>query len=798
MVGETFSHYRVLEHLGSGGMGDVYRAEDLQLRRIVALKTLRTDGGRGTAGAPRLLAEARAASTLNHPNIAVVYEASEAEQRGERIGYIAMELVEGTTVAALVASGRLDVTRALEIAEQTADALAEAHALGIVHRDLKPSNVMVTGNGRVKVLDFGVAKRHATRAADASDETRTSDFPEGLTGFVGTLPYAAPEQATGREVDGRADIFSLGVMLYELVSGAPPFKGRNTAQLLESVLRGEIPPFAIADRDPRVPQIERLVRRMVARDPDQRPSSIGDVRDTLAAIRTGDPGSIPADASDGKRILVGGFSNISGNPEDEWLSTGITETLTAGVGQLEGITVISREHVTEKMKTLSKQTGEHGDSLLFRAGRELGARWVVTGAFQRSGDAVRVTASVTDVTTGQLTGTSKVDGRLHAIFELQDGLVHELGRAILAAVEPDAGAGTLETNVVEAYEAFSRGLLNRSAETFESLDRAVWLFERAVALDPSYSRALVELGAAYAAKADYLSLPDLRGRGITTLRRAIELHPGSARAWRELGSLQVSTGQDAEGMASIRRALAIDPDDASNRAAMGRALFIGLARFEEASDWFRRALERLPTAGWYALQLAHCAALLRDFAEGEDATARAMTLQEAFLSGREGLFIAGAYMRAGHLSALQGRHTDAIEYFTREIDFLSKTDHPLKSRILVELNARLGASYQQLGDAHKARAMFTVALESFDRRVRLGADDPFTRYYAAGVHAMRGDSEPALAYLERALSHQRAFTAARARIEPEFDSLRNDPRFQRLVELPSAAQTPRRSLASNA
>ena len=160
MVGETFSHYRVLEHLGSGGMGDVYRAEDLQLRRIVALKTLRTEGGRGTAGAPRLLAEARAASTLNHPNIAVVYEASEAEQRGERIGYIAMELVDGTTVAALVASGQLDVTRALEIAEQTADALAEAHALGIVHRDLKPSNVMVTGTGRVKVLDFGVAKRH--------------------------------------------------------------------------------------------------------------------------------------------------------------------------------------------------------------------------------------------------------------------------------------------------------------------------------------------------------------------------------------------------------------------------------------------------------------------------------------------------------------------------------------------------------------------------------------------------------------------------------------------------------------
>jgi non-specific serine/threonine protein kinase len=797
MVGETLSHYRVLEHLGSGGMGDVYRAEDLQLRRTVALKTLKADPGRGSSGAPRLLAEARAASTLNHPNIAVVYEASEAEQHGERIGYIAMELVEGTTVAALVSSGQLDVTRALDIAEQVADALSEAHALGIVHRDLKPSNVMVTESGRVKVLDFGVAQRHLNPTMAATDVTRTSDLPDGLAGFVGTLPYAAPEQATGREVDGRADIFSLGVMIYELVSGAPPFKGSNTAQLLEAVLRGEIPPFPAPIRDSRLPQIERLVRRMVARDPDSRPSNIADVRDALAGIRSGNPVAVPGDSVEGKRILVGWFSNISGSPEDDWLGTGITETLIAGVGQLEGITVISRERLSEKLKTLTKETGEKGDRLLLRAGRELNARWVVTGGFQRSADAVRVTATVTDVGTGQLTGTTKVDGRLHAIFELQDGLVHQLGTIILAAVEPQAGE-TQETSVAEAYEAFSRGILNRADETYESLDRAVMLFERAVGLDPSYARALVELGAAYGTKADYLALPELRTRGIATLRRAIDLNPGSGRAWRELGSLQIMMGQDADGMVSIRRALAIDPEDASNRAAMGRGLFIGFARFPEAADWFRRALERQPSAGWYALQLAHCAILMRDFAEAEQATTRAMELQEAVLSGREGLFIAGAYMRAGHIAALQDRHADAIEFFRREVDFLSKSDHPLKSRILVELNARLGASYQRVGDAHKALSMFTVALESFDRRVRLGADDPFTRYYAAGVHAMRGDSEPALAFLERALSQQRTFTAARARIEPEFDSLRGDPRFQKLVDVSSASQTPRRSLASNA
>jgi tetratricopeptide (TPR) repeat protein len=310
----------------------------------------------------------------------------------------------------------------------------------------------------------------------------------------------------------------------------------------------------------------------------------------------------------------------------------------------------------------------------------------------------------------------------------------------------------------------------------------VWLFERAVRVDPAYARAHLELGAAYATKAGYLSMPELRQRAVASLRRAIELQPESARAWRELGSVLVDMCQDAEGMAAIRRALAIDPEDASACAAMGRALFIGRARFAEAAEWFARALERNPKGGRYALQLAHSASLIRDFALGERAVRQAMELQEASLSGREGLFIVGAYMRAGHLAALQGRHAEAVASFEREIDFLVRTEHALRSRILVELNTRLGASYLQLGESRKAHAMFNVALESFDRRVRLGADDPFTRYYAAAIHALRGDAEPALAFLERALSQQRAFTAARARIEPEFDRLRNDPRFQRLLD----------------
>ncbi len=779
MIGETLSHYRVLERLGSGGMGEVYLAEDLRLRRSVALKMLR--GEPGDAGLRRLLAEARAASALNHPNIAVIYETSEVEYDGRRVGFIAMEYVEGVSLASLVRRGPPDLDQVLDIVEQTADALAEAHKLGLIHRDIKPSNLMVTTGGRVKVLDFGVAQQRPRAAAGPDDVTRLTTSLDELSGLVGTLPYVAPEQATGREVDGRADIFSLGVVIYELACGTPPFTGANPAQLLEAILQQDPPPFPRLDRDPRLGPVERLVRRMLERDPDRRVASLVDVRDAVAAIRRGRDVSEAIDRpADANSVVVAGFVNISGNSEDDWLGAGISETLAADAGQLEGVSVISRDRVSEILKTLSEQTGDRDERLFLRAGRELRARWVVSGGFQRSGDTVRVTASVVEVRSGQVAGTTKVDGSLQRIFDLQDRLVRELGRTLRAAVTPPAGA-TQDTDVVEAFEAFSRGVLNRRAETFESLDRAVWLFERAIRLDPAYTRAHVELGAAYATKADALSLPELYDRAAASFRRAIELQPGLARAWRELGSVLVSVGKAADGMAAIRRALTIDPEDASAIGTMGRALFIGQAQFDEAADWFERALERNAKGGWYALQLAHCAALVRDFARGERAAARAMELQEAFLSGREGLFIAGSYIRAGHLSALQGRPREALEHFEREIEFLARTEHTLRPRILVELNARLGSAYLQLGEARKAQAAFNVALESFDRRVRLGADDPFTRYYAAAVHALRGDVEPALVFLERAMTEQRTFTTARVRIEPEFDRIRADSRFRRLI-----------------
>jgi tetratricopeptide (TPR) repeat protein/TolB-like protein len=776
MVGETLSRYRLVAHLGSGAMGDVYRAEDERLRRTVALKVVRATRDPEETSR-RLLAEARAGSAFTHPNIAVVYEADEVEHDGATLSFIAMEYVAGRTLADLAAHGPLTLDFILDVGRQVADALAAAHAFGLVHRDIKPSNVMVTESGLVKVLDFGVARWSAP--FDDTAPTRTVDPFQGTA--AGTLSYMSPEQITGRTVDGRSDMFSLGVVLYELVAGRRLFDAANAARVIEALLQKEPPPLHARLDDPRLPAVERVLRRMLEKDPLNRFDGLNAVGLALGAAQRGEtlPGSR---AETGSPILaVIDFRNITANAEDDWLGTGISETLTADLEGFAGVTVVPRGRVSELARTLEREGGDHGEAVWIRAGRELGARWVLTGSFQRAADAVRVTAHLLDTATAQTERTIKVDGRMQEIFVLQDRLVHELADLLRAVIRP-TGATTLETGVVGAYEAFSKGVLNLRAESYESLDRAVMLFEHAVDLDPGYARAHLELGVAYATKADYLAMGELRTQAVKSLRRALELQPESVRAWRELGSVLTAMGQDAEGFDALRRALAIDPTDAGALGTMGRALFVGRAQFDEAASWFERALAANPKAGWYALQLSHCAALLRDFARGEAAANRAIELQHATLSGQEGVLIVGASMRLGHLRALQGRTAEAIAAYMQELAYLSEVDHALRNRVIVELNVRLGAAHLSLGETRRGRALLAVASEAFDRRVRLGFDEPFTRYYAAAAHALMGDADTAIAFLERAATVRRAFTLERARIEPEFAALRNDVRLQRLLE----------------
>jgi TolB-like protein/tetratricopeptide (TPR) repeat protein/predicted Ser/Thr protein kinase len=769
MIGQTVSHYRILDRLGRGGMGEVYLAEDLSLHRQVALKIPAGDDS------GRLVREARAASAIAHPQVAVIYEIGDWEDGGHKRPFIAMEYVPGRTLARLLEEGALPTEETLRIAGQIVEALSAAHAQGVVHRDVKPSNVMVGEDGRVKVLDFGLAK-HVPFVGESLDTWSREEGSAGSLGaLVGTAAYMSPEQVRGLEVDARTDVFSLGVLLYEMLARHRPFEGENAAAVLGAILHAR--PVSLDRLERGVsPALAAVVDKMLAKERDARYASMGEVRDALAL------GSIGAFAGSAAAAVPSvaaiRFSNITANEEDDWLGTGIAETLITDLKGQSGFSIVSRERTTEVLRKLGA-FGVPEDSLAASLGREVGARFVVGGAYQRQGDGVRVTVRITEMPGGVVAGSFKVDGRMNEVFALQDRIAS--GVASLLRVSAPATAAHEDTGVVEAFAAYSRGLIELRQESALSIDRAIQAFARAAILDPDYAKAHMQLGIAQAVKAGYLSQADLFAPAVARLRRALELEPTLTEAWRELGSTLVQAGQVDEGIAAIERALVLDPTDASSHSSLGRAHFIGKGDFEQGARCYERALALNPQAGWSALQLAHCSAFLGDFPRGEGAALRAIVLQEEFLSGKEGIVIVGAYIRLGHLYALQGRHGEARREFDREMEFLGRTFHALKARVVIELHARLGASLLALGEEKDARSALDFAVESFERRNRISGGDPFTRYYGAGAYALRGDEDAALLELERAAAEFRAYTVARARIDPFFESLRGAPRFQAMV-----------------
>jgi serine/threonine-protein kinase len=778
MLGEVAARYRIVDRLGTGGMGEVYLAEDLRLRLQVALKMLPPSRGDDAARA-RLLREARVASSLAHPNIAVIYEIDEVEGPAGRTSFVAMEYVPGRTLGQLARGRSLSAAEIVALVRQVAEGLAEAHDRGVIHRDVKSSNVMVTDSGRVKVLDFGLAKYTPPVGEAASTWSRKGEGRSGPGVIVGTVAYMSPEQALGRELDLRTDIFSLGVVLYELLTGELPFPGSNAIEVIDAILHSEPPPLTLSGES-LAPELQRIVRKMLAKDPAGRYQTMRELGRDFDVLER-HPNRVASAAPPAENaVAVMTFTNITRDREDDWLGTGIAETVTADLKRVEGLTVVARERIWEVLRKLGGPAAVPDEALATRLGRELDARWVVGGGYQRLGEVVRVTARITDIETGALARTVKLDGRMGEIFALQDRIVGELSEGLRLDLG-GAARGAQETHVVDAYEAFARGLLNLRLESYESLDRAVLFFERAVALDPRYARAQLQLGSAYDIKASYLGMPELHERALACFRRAIDLAPDLSLAWKEMGSCLTSLGREDEGIEAIVRALALDPADAAAHSALARAYFVGKARFADAADEYDTALRLNPQAGWSALQLSHCSALMRDFVRGDAAARRAAELQEQMQSGKDGVVIVGAYMRLGHLAGLQGRHPQALEFFERELAFLDGVDHALRDRTRIELHQRIGASHLRLGHAAEAQAAFAVAVAGFEERLRLGADEPFTRFYVAGVHALRGETELALAGLAKAAKMRRRFTVERARIEPEFDALRDDRRFQDLL-----------------
>ncbi len=779
MIGSLISHYRILEPLGEGGMGEVFLAEDERLHRRVAIKVLRVDAQDNEEARARLVREARAASTLNHPNIAIIYETDEIEGDGGPRPFIALEYVRGRPIVDYVRTRGLDLDAILDLAIQMADALAEAHRLGVVHRDIKPSNVLVTDAGRVKILDFGLARFRPWGEETSQTWTRDVAGKTASGRVMGTLAYMSPEQALGKEVDGRSDVFSLAALIHELLSGAPPFQREGAVATLDAILREPPRPLPPRISDRRRSRLETILARMLAKDRNDRYPTLDEVAADLRAVRTASGAITLPLPTLRPAVAILPFTNITGGVEDEWLGAGIAETVSADLGGVSGLVVVPRAEIEAALRQ-ARDGGSATDTDLEQVvGQAVGARYVVGGGFQRIGENVRVTARLTDLGEHRLLRTVKVDGAMGGIFAVQDRLVNELSSEL--RVKPPANDGGGETHVVAAYEAFSKGLLNQDLETYESLDRAVLFFERATALDPNYARAFVALGGVYRAKADYLLAPEINQRAIASLRRAIDLNPKIMRAWRELGLAFLSDGRDDEAIDAIRHALAMSPNAAPALSAMGRALFIGKGDFPGALAHFERAVAADPKGGWFWLQLAHCASLLGRLERASTAAATAVGLQEASLSGQEALHIAGAYMRLGHVRALEGRFEEAARAFEQEMQFLGQVDHALRWRMLVELHTRSAEALRAIGREEAARIAIDRAVDAFETRLRLGADDPFTRYYAACAYALRGDSATALACLEKAARLRPAFTITRARAEPLLRGVADDPAFSDIL-----------------
>ncbi len=796
LTGKQILHYRVTERLGGGGMGEVYLAEDTRLGRQVALKFLPHETQRDQESRALLVREARAASLLRSPNIAVTYDLVE---EGDAL-FIAMEYVEGETLATRLARGPLKVREAVDIAQQVADALDEAHANKIIHRDVKSANLMLTRRGLVKVLDFGLA-RFEERGESFRRETVLQLTSPGLV--RGTVSYMAPEQLLGNRFDHRVDIFALGVVLYEMIAGRLPFVGETLAEITDRILHAQ--PDALTGSNQAPPELDAIVRRALEKTPDFRYQSARDmytdlhglarrldtVDTTSQVLRTPPRGFAASGASveHGERLIaIMTFANVTREAADDWIGEGIAETVTSDLKNLSGLSVIGRTQIFELLKQLAVGRDAADHRLAIDIGRRLGAWWVVTGAYQRIGPRIRITVQVTEVLTASLIKTLKIDGSVDDIFALQDRIVYELSRSLdLRVGRPEAEAIEQdETNSVEAFEAYSRGLINVRQATRESIDRALTLFDRATTLDPEYAAAWAAAGGALQLKGMFLGTHEFTDRAIELLRRAIALKPTLTQAHVSLGMSLLNTGRLREATDSLQQAIALEPEDANALQALARTLWMGEARVDEAIELLRRAAAANPEAGYAFLQLAYLEALNGDLDAAEASARRALELQMQAVSGTQGLMIVGANTRLGYVHYLRGDYTAARDEYFRERDHLASTDHGLRERSLIELHQKLSALYDAEGRAEEVARYAALALNAFESRLAAGADDPATRYYIAAVYARRGDVEKALEHLAPGLARYPLFTRWRVQRDPDFARVRDQAAF---VERISAAAT---------
>lgn len=741
-IGSRLGHYEILSALGSGGMGLVYRARDCVLERTVAIKVLAQDGG--APGAQRMLREAQAASALNHPNVCTIHEVGQAEG----MAYMVMEVIEGHPLGELIPAGGFPHKLVIDYGLQVAGALAHAHGRGIVHGDLKSSNVMITRDGLAKVLDFGLARRLAT---DDSDKPVTQQLTRITSDYiVGTLPYMAPEILNGQPPDVRADIWAVGVLLYEMCTKELPYHGSSQAETMALILRDPPRPLPAAVSK----SLSAIIHHCLTKTPSERFKTAADLRGALERAQT-DTETIRVPARQSRKIdsiAVLPFSNPAADAEADYLCDGVAATLINNLSRLRKLRVIPR--------TLSKRyQGKEGN--LQAIGRELDVRSVLMGRIVPRGDDLHIEAELVDVDRVHQLWGGRFQTKIRDLFEVEEEIARKIAESLKLVLtgQEKKRLAKRPTENAAAYQEFLKGRFYLEKRTADAFKRALEHFRKAIEYDPSYALPYAGLADCFAllGAPEYGVLPpaDAMPRAKSAATKAVEIDPTLGDAHSALGWVKFRYDWDWHGaIQEFDRAIELNPDYANVR--FWRAYYLAsIERFSEAVAEARRALAIDPLSlimngavGWML------------YFKGDDAAA--LAIYRGVLEMEPNFMI--AHWSIGQLYERQGRHDLAIESYERSVALSNRTPTQLAS---------LAHAHARAGNREKAEQMLAELLA-----VTTGYVSPFK---IALVYAGLGDSDRAFEWLDRAGEIRDGWMTT-LKIAQELIPLRMDPRFAGLLK----------------